>query len=463
VAAGSGSNDWGRYGRRPIVVLALVAFIDAVDRQILPGVLTKVQDDLGFSDLQAGLLGGAPVMAGFLTVLPAGYLADRYRRTRIIAFVMASWGAISALNAVVTGYVQFLAVRTILGVGETVDNPSSASLIADYYPARMRGRAYAFQRVAPTLGAAIGLALGGAVGELFGWRWAFLLVGAPGSLLAVAVWRLREPARGEHDALVEPDSIVSSTTRPEREAAAAQQPAIGEGHDRGIGAMVRDMRVVVRIRTLRSLMIGTAIATGALSGIGFWAPAFLERHAGLTGGAASGLVGALILVGALLGTVIGGRFTDRLRERYEGAPMLVAGVTQAAGAAVLLPVFADVPLAVRMLLSVVGVMFIVAGFPALAAMVAEVVPAAIRGLAFSVSGFLSALTAALSPLLIGAVSDLFEYEYDGKTVGNLAYAFALVIPLVFVGAFLLLRGRHFVAADRAAAADAAREIAGFYD
>ena len=61
---------WGKYGRRPLVILALVAMVDAVDRQILPGVLTKVQEDLGFSDFQAGLLGGAPILAGFLVALP---------------------------------------------------------------------------------------------------------------------------------------------------------------------------------------------------------------------------------------------------------------------------------------------------------------------------------------------------------------------------------------------------------
>jgi len=126
-------------------------------------------------------------------------------------------------------------------------------------------------------------------------------------------------------------------------------------------------------------------------------------------------------------------------------------VTQAIGALVLMPVFADVPLGVRMVLAAIGVMFIVAGFPALAAMIAEVVSPTIRGLAFSVTGFLSALAAAFSPLLIGGISDRFEYRYDGKTVGNLAYAFAIVMPLVVVGAVVVLRGRHFVEADKARA------------
>ncbi|MDQ1511050.1 MAG: hypothetical protein QOG50_2894 [Actinomycetota bacterium] len=146
--------------------------------------------------------------------------------------------------------------------------------------------------------------------------------------------------------------------------------------------------------------------------------AFLERHAGLSGGAAAGLVGGLILVGAVAGTIVGGRLSDQLRDRVAGAPMLVAAVTQAIGAVVLMPVFFQIPLAARVALSGIGVLFIVTGFPALAAMVAEVVPAAIRGIAFSVTGFLSALAAALSPLLIGAISDRFDYQFDGQDRGQ---------------------------------------------
>ena len=229
-------TDWGKYGRNPVIILALVAFIDSVDRGILPGVLDDVQDDLGFSDFQAGFLGTAFVLAGFVAVLPAGYLADRYRRTRIIAIVLASWGAISALNAAVTSFVQFAIVRATLGIGETVDNPSSQSLIADYYRPDLRGRAYAYQRVAPTVGQAIGLGIGGIVGAVFGWRAAFLIVGVPGSILAFVVWRMKEPVRGEHDLLVEPDVPALATTRPEREAASVDSEPVAGEEESEVGA-----------------------------------------------------------------------------------------------------------------------------------------------------------------------------------------------------------------------------------
>ena len=61
---------------------------------------------------------------------------------------------------------QFLVVRAALGIGETVDNPSSQSLIADYYPPDVRGRAFALQRATPFFGQAIGLGVAGGVAAL---------------------------------------------------------------------------------------------------------------------------------------------------------------------------------------------------------------------------------------------------------------------------------------------------------
>lgn len=429
-------GGWGAYGRRPARLLAAVAFIDAVDRGILPGVLTKVQDELGFSDTQAGLLGTAFVLTGFLVVLPAGYLADRYRRTRIIAVVLASWGLISGLNALVRSFWQFLSVRAALGIGETIDNPASQSLIADYYRVDVRGRAFALQRATPFFGQALGLGLAGGVASVLGWRWAFLLVGVPGSLLAIAVWRLPEPRRGESDG-----------APPEPEAQLPVSPPLLPGREAGARALIRDVRGALAVRTLRSLMIGSAIAAGALSGLGFWAAAFYERHTSLGSGGSAGLAGLLILVGAIAGTFVAGRVVDRVRERYEGAPMLLAGTCQAVGAALLMPTFLEVPIWVRIPVQGVAVAFVVGGLVAIPVMITEVVPAAVRGISFSVTGFLSAVAGAASPLLIGAIADRFEFMVDGEVKGNLANAFLIVTPLVFVGAFVLLRGRRHVASD----------------
>ncbi len=325
---------WGRHGRKPIILLALVGLIDAIDKGILPGVITAVQDDLGFSDFQIGLLESAFVIASFAIALPAGYLADRRSRTRIISGVMASWAAISALTATVQNFGQFFAVRAALGVGETVDDPASSSLVADYYPARIRGRAYSYQRVTGTLGRALGIVLGGVVGALVGWRAAFLLVGVPGSLLAIAIWRMKEPERGESDREEPPLDAPVQDRAPAVEAPVAAEPT-PRGRLAAARELATDVRAAFSIGSLRALVIGTAIAQGALGGFAFWAVAFHERHNDMSAAEAAGLTGAIIMVGAIVGTLTGGRIADRMRPRSPGAPMTWAGISLTSGGTLL--------------------------------------------------------------------------------------------------------------------------------
>jgi MFS family permease len=206
-------------------------------------------------------------------------------------------------------------------------------------------------------------------------------------------------------------------------------------------------------------MVGTAIASGALGGLGFWAAEFYERHTTLGAGGGAGVAAGLILLGALGGTWMGGLATDRMRGRVEGGPMLYAAVTGFAGGAVMMTTFLPVPLWYRIPVQVISVALIVTGLPALTTMTAEVVPAAIRGIAFSVEGFLAGLASALSPLAIGLLADQFPITIKGETKGHLANAFLCVTPLVLIGALVVLAGRRHVSADvaRAAAADRSLE------
>ncbi len=237
-------------------------------------------------------------------------------------------------------------------------------------------------------------------------------------------------------------------------------PDRAEGEESATRAVFRDGKRILAVPTLRYLIVGTAIAAGALAGIGFWAKTFFVRQTTLTSSQASVVVAALLLLGAVLGTILGGIATDRLRGRVNGAPMLIGGVSQTVGSLFMIVVFLDVPLAVRIVMALIGAMLLMAGFPALTAMTAEVVPAAIRGLTFSVTTFFSALVSAISPLLIGGLADQFKFVTpSGAVKGNLADAFLIVTPLVFIGGLVVLRGRKHVEVDTLRAAELARELA----
>ncbi|HZQ87142.1 MAG TPA: MFS transporter [Acidimicrobiales bacterium] len=451
------ARDWGRYGRRPLVILALVGLIDAIDRGILPGAASKIQDELHFSDTKIGVLSTAFIFASFLATPVAGYIVDRRRRTRVIATVLAGWGVLAGLTAAVQNFVQFLGVRAVLGGSDAVNGPAGQSLIADYYPPAIRGRAYAVRQVTPVLGTAIGTGVGGVVAGTIGWRWAFLLVGIPGSLLALTVLRLAEPRRGEHDGDPPPDASAETAIAEAASNLPVRPPSGPDPVPQSAGQAIRtDLRAVIGIPTLRALMIGSGVITGSLTALGYWAPSFYERHAGLSTAQSGAVSGGLILFGAIAGTIAGGVIADRLRTRYEGAPMLLAGIAQFVGGVLLFVSFLPVPTwTVRVPLQFIGVLFIVGAIPALAVMTAEVAPARLRGTAFAVTTWLGALLGGVTAPLVGALAVHWPIVVHGKKEGNLALAFAIVTPLVLLGSMVVLNGRRHVAADTARARAAA--------
>ena len=427
---------WGSAGRRPLLLLAGVGLIDALDRGVLAGVLTAIQEDLGVNDFQMGLLDSAYIITGLLFALPAGYLSDRARRTRVIAIVMALWTVFIAGTAAVRTYWQAFVVRTAVGIGDTIDDPASQSLMADYYPARVRGRAYAYFRATPTVGRALGIAVGGAVGAMLGWRAAFLVAALPGILLAIGVWRLREPARGESDLAT---------------------PAVGsadEASTRAKTTVWSDVRTLLRIRSLRALVLGTAVGSGTLSGLAFWAVAYHERHSDMPAATAAGIVGALILLASLGGTLAGGSIADRVRGKVAGAPMLGAGLSMGTGIVLLFCSFIEgIPVwGMRIPLQAAAVALIVGALPATFAMTSEVVPASLRGTGFSLVKVSSTIIGTIAPPLVGWISDQRTYiTASGRETGDLGFAFSMTVPLVLIGAFLLIRGRHTVEDDKVAA------------
>ena len=92
-------------------------------------------------------------------------------------------------------------LRSALGFGQAITEPSAASLIGDYYPTEQRGRAFSIQQVMLFVGIGIGIGIGGVISERWGWRWGFLVAGIPGMFVALLAYRLREPNRGEADRL----------------------------------------------------------------------------------------------------------------------------------------------------------------------------------------------------------------------------------------------------------------------
>lgn len=427
-ASAAVSSKWGRYGKRPLVALCLVGLVDAVDRGVVPAVLPAIQRDLGFSDFEGGLLNTALIVAALLLAVPGGLLADRSDRRVLMAGVLGLWSLATALAAAAQSFWQLFAVRAALGAGDAINDPAAQSLVADYYPVAVRGRAYAWQRVVPTVGLGLGTAIGGGIYALAGWRIAVLAVGVPGILVALLVRALPLPPRGQADGAHNLDASGLSQWQSVRE--------------------------ILKVPSLRVLLLATAFINGILASLAFWGVAYHVRASGLSEEAAPGIAGGVILLGAIAGGVGGGIVTDKIRGRVVGAPMLLSGVVTGVGTLALLASFLDgIPVyAVRLPLQMVGVALVVSSLPPITVITAEVVPAALRGTSFGMLKLCANVLAAITPALIGAIADAHQIRIStGEMKGDLGFAFRSTAWVVLIGSVLLLRGRKHLDRDIARA------------
>ena len=193
--AGTGS-DPGAGARWTIVgLLATALFINYVDRGAVPTAAHLIQDDLGFSPQQLGLLMSAFWWLYALLQFPVGWLVERFGAQRLLAGGLALWACATMLVGVVHSFGALLALRLLLGVGESVGFPSVSKLLATVVPVERIGLANGIVAFGYLFGPAVGSLVGGMLMASYGWRSSFWVFGAL-SLLWLLPWsRVRLPAR----------------------------------------------------------------------------------------------------------------------------------------------------------------------------------------------------------------------------------------------------------------------------
>jgi MFS family permease len=202
----------GRYAKYVLFVLVIVYVFNFIDRQILSILAEDIKADLGITDAQIGFLYGT-AFAVFYAVfgIPLGRLADVWVRRSLIASGLIFWSAMTALSGTARSFLSLAVFRFGVGVGEASASPAAFSMLADYFPPRLRATAISIYSSGIYIGAGLGIFIGGTIVDgwngaypvpsdapfgLKGWQAAFMAVGLPGLLMGAWVWTLREPIRG---------------------------------------------------------------------------------------------------------------------------------------------------------------------------------------------------------------------------------------------------------------------------
>jgi MFS family permease len=400
---------WG-----PALVIALVALVDRLETSLVAGALPGLQAEFGFSDSWAGAIPTAAAFAGLVLLLPAGRLADRAHRTRVLAIVVLAWSFITLGAALATSFAMFFAFRVLLGAADQVDTPIGSSLLADWYPPRSRGRAYGIQRAAYFLGLPAGVVLGGTLTQLHGWRSAFLTMAIPGLFVAFLCWRLREPIRGASDPGGPPPDTPDDLRVSER------------------------IALLVRIPTVRVLLVGLPALWLGFGGIQFWMPTFLVRSHGLGEAAAAGMAGGIGGLAIIVGTAIGSVIGDRGHLQRRGWRMRVGGTGLLLGTSLVVVSVLTPALGPRIGAYALANVFLSAAIPNLTAALADVVAARNRGTGFAVLQFVLTVSGAIGPLIMGVAS---------SASGALRAGFLILAVPMAAGSIVTLRGADRFDAD----------------
>lgn len=419
-------QDYSRvYLTYVLIVLVLVQTLGFVDRQLLTILVEPIKREFGVSDTAMGLLTGAAFSLFYVTLsVPIARLADRRSRRNILSLAIALWSVFTALCGAAAHFWQLALARIGVGVGEAGGGPPAFSMLSDYFPPRLRSTALSIYTTGAHFGVLLSMLGGAFIASHYGWRAAFLVLGVPGLLVALLLWRtVDEPLRGRWDAAPAP-------------APASAAP--------GVFAALKAFWANRPIRC-------TALAAGftAMSGFGFstWLPSFAMRVHGLSLIDTGVILGLTSVAGGFVGSICGGLCTDWLAQRNPRWQLGVAGVA----------LWLSLPLQLAITLWPAGHFLQLGGFgvpiafcfmpfsaffssfwmgPAYAAVNNLVAPGERAQASACMMLVINILGSCAGPLLVGLLSDAFAPGFAALAI---RYALLCSLASVVVGALLFWR------------------------
>ncbi|MEJ8797767.1 MFS transporter [Trinickia caryophylli] len=188
-----------RHSQRIALALLVVSgVVNYLDRGTLAVANSAIRADLGLSLAQMGVLLSAFSWSYALCQLPVGALVDRVGPRRLLGIGLVLWSVAQAAGGMVSTFGWFVLARILLGIGEAPQFPSAARVVSNWFPLRARGTPTGIFNSASPLGTALAPLLLSVLVVSFHWRWAFVVTGAIG-LLVAGVWfaLYRDPVRAQ--------------------------------------------------------------------------------------------------------------------------------------------------------------------------------------------------------------------------------------------------------------------------
>lgn len=271
-----------------IGLLWFIGLLNYLDRVMITTMRGSIVAEIPMTEAQFGLLTAAFLWTYGLLSPFAGFLADRYSRSRVIVISLFAWSLVTWLTGHATTYWELLATRVLMGVTEAAYIPAALALITDYHRGHTRSRAEGIHMSGIMVGAGLG-GVGGWIAEHYGWEHSFTVFGLVGLVYTFVVAFLLKDAPRERSA----DATVEEVNGLPK-----------------IGLRAAFVSLFSKNSFLLAVLYWGLLGMGGWAVVG-WMPTYINEHFNLTQGVA-GLTSTGYLQSALLvGVIVGGAWADR--------------------------------------------------------------------------------------------------------------------------------------------------------
>lgn len=360
---------------RLFIVLFALNLLNYIDRQVLYAVFPLIKTDLSLSDLQLGTFASVFILVYMCCAPVIAYFADRSSRTKWVGITACLWSAATLACAGAYHYFTLLFSRAAVGIGEAGFTTIAQPLLAEKYPKEKHSSVLALFGLALPLGSALGYIIGGAVGQHWGWRAAFMIAGVPGVFLGLYAGTKLKDAR--------------PIFTPE------QKPHLGS------------YLALLKNKPFLWVCLAQAMITFLIGGLSAWVPTYLNRYLQTDLAQGGLMMGILIIVSGALGTFCGGQVAEKLFAKTAKSYFWVIIFSFAL---VLPPLWLSLyltNLAAILAGFALTIFFLFLPTGAIAAALVATTPRSVRSMAFALNIFIIHLLGdALSPTLIGLLSDM---------------------------------------------------------
>ncbi len=387
---------------------------DYLTRNVISAVFPLLKAEWSLTDAQLGALVSVVALVVGVASIPIALLADRWGRVRSITVMAALWCFATIGCGLAQNHTQLLVTRGLVGLGEAGYGAAGGAILANVFPPERRSMVLGAFLAASLFGSVAGVAVGGALSVQFGWRMAFIAVGAA-SLLLVVLYPL----------VVRDYETVPLT--PEE----TDLDGVRRASSAGLRGIVREL---FRFRTVVLAYCGSGLQMFILGALIAWLPSFFARGYGLPPDKA-GLQAATVVAVLGVGMIVGGGLADRLGRKDPRNKLRMPALYALVTFVLLTAAFALPPGPLQMAVLYAGVFLAGGHSGASSAAVMDVVhPGLIATAAATVVLFNNLLGLAPGPWIVGRLSDVFDLQT--------ALMLAPAVSLAAAGCFLLA-ARHY--------------------